>query len=160
MYMYPKYLPILTIIILFYKKTRGGTTRLATLLGLCHSLLLFLFSWDYSPLWLGDINEGGLAVLQSTKIRQSKINSRSVAGPIGQTNRPPSVWCSKYYFFIISCKILCKNHFNLFSYFLYIYKTWKKEFWAPLVYKKLLKKNERIFWKIFARNYEKIILGT
>ena len=66
MYMYPKYLPILTIIILFYKKTRGGTTRLATLLGLCHSLLLFLFGWDYSPLWLGDINEGGLAVLQST----------------------------------------------------------------------------------------------
>ena len=33
------------------------------------------------------------------KIRQSKINSRWVAGPIGQTNRWPSVWCSKYYFF-------------------------------------------------------------
>ena len=33
------------------------------------------------------------------KIRQSKINSRWVAGPIGQTNRRPSVWCSKYYFF-------------------------------------------------------------
>ena len=31
--------------------------------------------------------------------------------------RQPSVWCSKYYFFfIISCKILCKNCFNLFSY--------------------------------------------
>ena len=34
-----------------------------------------------------------------SKIRQSKINSRSVAGPIGQTNCRPSVWCSKYYFF-------------------------------------------------------------
>ena len=33
------------------------------------------------------------------KIRQSKINSRSVAGPMGQMNRQPSVWCSKYYFF-------------------------------------------------------------
>ena len=33
------------------------------------------------------------------EIRQSKINSRWVARPIGQTNRRPSVWCSKYYFF-------------------------------------------------------------
>ena len=33
------------------------------------------------------------------KICQSKINSSWVAGPIGQTNRRPSVWCSKYYFF-------------------------------------------------------------
>ena len=33
------------------------------------------------------------------KIRQSKINSRSVTGPMGQMNRQPSVWCSKYYFF-------------------------------------------------------------
>ena len=36
---------------------------------------------------------------QRLKIRQSKINSRWVAGPIGQTNRRPNVWCSKYYFF-------------------------------------------------------------
>ena len=35
----------------------------------------------------------------SHEIRQSKINSRSVAGPMGQMNRRPSVWCSKYYFF-------------------------------------------------------------
>ena len=33
------------------------------------------------------------------KIRQSKINSRSVPGPMGQMNRRPSIWCSKYYFF-------------------------------------------------------------
>ena len=33
------------------------------------------------------------------EIRQSKINSRWVAGPIGQRNRRPSVWCSKNYFF-------------------------------------------------------------
>ena len=33
------------------------------------------------------------------EIRQSKINSRSVAGLMGQMNRRPSVWCSKYYFF-------------------------------------------------------------
>ena len=37
--------------------------------------------------------------LYQSKIRQSKINSRSVAGPMGQMNRRPSVRCSKYYFF-------------------------------------------------------------
>ena len=43
---------------------------------------------------------------------------RWVAWTMGQMNRQPSVWCSKYYlFFMISCKILCKNPFNLFSYF-------------------------------------------
>ena len=53
-----------------------------------------------------------------TKIRQSKINSRSVAGPMAQMNRRPSVWCSKYFFFfMISRKILCKNPFDLFFYF-------------------------------------------
>ena len=54
------------------------------------------------------------------EIRQSKINSRSVAGSMGQMNRRPSVWCSKYYFFfMISCRILCKNTFNLFVYFFF-----------------------------------------
>ena len=38
-------------------------------------------------------------VTSPLKIRQSKINSHWVAGPIGQPNRRPSVWCSKYYFF-------------------------------------------------------------
>ena len=36
---------------------------------------------------------------QRSEICQSKINSRSVAGPMGQMNLQPSVWCSKYYFF-------------------------------------------------------------
>jgi hypothetical protein len=37
---------------------------------------------------------------------------------VPRTNtHPPSVWCSKYYFFFtISCKILCKTDFNLFFY--------------------------------------------
>ena len=36
---------------------------------------------------------------------------------MGQTTRRPSVWCSKYYyFFIISCTILCKKPFNIFFY--------------------------------------------
>ena len=36
---------------------------------------------------------------------------------MGRSSQRPSVWCSKYYFFfIISCKILCKNRFNLFFY--------------------------------------------
>ena len=38
-------------------------------------------------------------MLPSPKIGQSKINSHWIAGPIEQTNRRPSVWCSKYYFF-------------------------------------------------------------
>ena len=33
------------------------------------------------------------------KFCQSKINSRWVGGPMGQMNRRPSIWCSKYYFF-------------------------------------------------------------
>ena len=36
-------------------------------------------------------------------------------GLMGQTTRQPSVWCSKYYFFLIkSCKIICKNPFYFF----------------------------------------------
>ena len=44
---------------------------------------------------------------------------RWFAGLLGQMTHRPSIWCSKYlFFFIISCKILCKNNFNSFSYFL------------------------------------------
>ena len=32
-----------------------------------------------------------IPTLRPPEIRQSKINSRSVAGPMGQMNRPPSV---------------------------------------------------------------------
>ena len=43
---------------------------------------------------------------------------RWFAWPMGQTTRWPSVWCSKCrFFFRKSCKILCKNPFNSFSYF-------------------------------------------
>ena len=42
---------------------------------------------------------------------------RWVAWSLGRTTHWPSVWCTKYYlFFIISCQILSKNRFNLFSY--------------------------------------------
>ena len=47
------------------------------------------------------------------EIRQSKINSRWVAGPIGQTNRQPSVWCSKYYFFLNFYRL---GHSKLFTF--------------------------------------------
>ena len=45
---------------------------------------------------------------------------RWFARSLGQMTHRPSVWCSEYYyyFFIISCKILWKNCFNLFLYFL------------------------------------------
>ena len=40
---------------------------------------------------------------------------------MGQMNRQANVWYSKYFFFsMISCKILCKNPFNLFFHFFYI----------------------------------------
>ena len=43
---------------------------------------------------------------------------RWLSGSLGQITCWPSVWCSKYYFFfIISCKILCKNRFYLFFWF-------------------------------------------
>ena len=43
---------------------------------------------------------------------------RWFAGSMGQMTRRPSIWCSKYYylFFIKSCKIHCKNPFNIFLY--------------------------------------------
>ena len=49
------------------------------------------------------------------------------AGPMGQSTCRPSVWCSKYYsFFIKSCKVLCKNSFNLCLYiFLKKIQKWK-----------------------------------
>ena len=78
------------------------------------------FAFSTRSNWTGNSN-GTWTDKQSTtcKIRQSKINSRSVAGLMGQMNRRPSVWCSKYYFFMISCRILCKNTFNLFLYFFF-----------------------------------------
>ena len=39
-----------------------------------------------------------------------------VGGSLGWSSHWPSVWCSKYFFFIKSCKILCKNPFNYFFY--------------------------------------------
>ena len=37
---------------------------------------------------------------------------------MGQTNCWPSIWCSKYYFFfMISCKILCRKGFKVFSFY-------------------------------------------
>ena len=79
------------------------------------------------------------------KIRQSKINSRSVAGPMGQMNRRPSVWCSKYFFF---------------SWFL-------AEFFAkiPTIYLFIFLKNTKIKIKSFEcpksiRSLKKIMLGT
>ena len=52
---------------------------------------------------------------------------RWFAGSIGQITRWPSLWHSKYFFFfIISCKILCQNGFIFLS---YIYKN--KDFSVP-----------------------------
>ena len=62
---------------------------------------------------------------------------RWVDGLMGQWSHQPSAWCSKYYlFFIISCKIFCKDPFNLFLYFYFnlffhFYKNNNKEFWVP-----------------------------
>ena len=79
------------------------------------------------------------------KIRQSKINSSWVAGPIGQMNRRPSVWCSKYYFFRLFIDL---GHSKLFTFILVF-----------------LLKNKKIDWKYFCKEFckkswKKIILGT
>ena len=66
------------------------------------------------------------------EIRQSKINSCSVAGPIGQMNRRPIVSCSKYYFF---SWFLAEFFAKILSIYLFIlfkkYKNKSKEFWVP-----------------------------
>ena len=79
------------------------------------------------------------------KIRQSKINSSWVAGPIGQTNRRPSVWCSKHYFLWLFIDL---GHSKLFT-FIFVF----------------FKKNRKIDWKYFCKEFckkslKKIILGT
>ena len=51
---------------------------------------------------------------------------RWVAGTMGQMNRRPSVWCSKYYFFQY---FLCLGHSKLFVFFYFkefCKKSWKK----------------------------------
>ena len=65
-----------------------------------------------------------IAVLQAnTMINKAKNPKMLVAG----TNNS-SIWCSKYFFFIISCK----NCFNLFSQFFYNFTTIKiKTFECP-----------------------------
>ena len=79
------------------------------------------------------------------EIRQSKINSRWVAGPIGQMNRQPSVWCSKYIFFRLFISL---GHSKLFTFiFVFFYK------------------NKQIDWKYFCKEFckkswKKIILWT
>ena len=65
---------------------------------------------------------------------------------MGQMNRRPSIWCSKYYFFfMISCKILCKKPFNSFYYFFYkITKIKLKSF----EYSKSIKSLKNKTWNI------------
>ena len=66
------------------------------------------------------------------EICQSKINSCLVAGPMGQMNPRPSVWCSKYYFF---SWFLAEFFAKILSLYLFIflkkYKNKSKEFWVP-----------------------------
>ena len=47
-----------------------------------------------------------LALVSSSEISQSKLNSRWVAGPIGQTNRRPTL----YFYFCIFAKNSTRNH--------------------------------------------------
>ena len=54
-------------------------------------------------------------VAKGPEIRQSR---HWFAGQIGQMFFRTSVWCPKYFFFIKFCKILSKNPFNSFFYFL------------------------------------------
>ena len=67
------------------------------------------------------------------KIRQFKINSRWVAGPIGQTNHRPSDWCSKYYFFL---NFIGWGHSKLFT-LIFVFS----------------KKNKQIDWKYFCKEF-------
>ena len=67
----------------------------------------------------------------------------------------PSVWCSKYYIFIISCKILCKNHFNLFLLSFYNFTKMKiKRFECPKSVRNYGKKvMNSCLWALICRNF-------
>ena len=64
-------------------------------------------------------------------------------GPMGQMTQPPSVWYYGYYFlFIKSCKILCKNPFNIFlHFFLQNYKNENKKVLSAVSLKVIMKSN-------------------
>ena len=89
----------------------------------------------------------------SYKIRQSTI---WYAGLLGQMTHWPSIWCSKYYFFfMISCKILCKNGFNVFFH-RFTKINWKK--FCTEFSKKLWKKNNT--WNIRCLVNESFVPAT
>ena len=68
-----------------------------------------------------------------------------VGGSLGWTTHQPSVWCSKYYsFLIISCKIRCKNCFNLF--FCKFTKINIKSFESIINYKKKCLEHQTLGW--------------
>ena len=79
-----------------------------------------------------------LLSLQEKKELQTTLNPsiyniiRRVAWTMGQTNRRPSVWCSKYYFF---SWFLAEFFAKILSIYLFIflkkYKNKSKEFWVP-----------------------------
>ena len=93
----------------------------------------------FQPFFLSD------EMVNRSEIRQSKINSRSVAGPMGQMNRRPSVWCSKYYFFHDFLQNSLQKYFqSICLFFLKNTKIKVKSFECPKSIKSL----------------KKIILGT
>ena len=88
--------------------------------------------WPNQRHWPHWAKGGPPTIFKWSEIRQSKINSGSVAGPMGQMNRRPSVWCSKYYFF---SWFLSEFFAKILSIYLFIflkkYKNKSKEFWVP-----------------------------
>ena len=85
-----------------------------------------------------------------------------VAWSMGQKNRRPRLWCSTskyYYVFIVSCKTLCKNRFNLFSYFFFIklQKLKMKSFECPKSIESIKKINTRNI-KLFVQATQRNIL--
>ena len=88
---------------------------------------------------------------------------RWVAGLLGRSSHWPSVWCSKYFFFIISCKILSKNPFKLFFQIFYNFTKIKiKSFECPKSIRNYEKNNawsiRRLVDESFVPSTQRIIL--
>ena len=70
----------------------------------------------------------------STLNRNPSISNilRWVAGTMGQMNRRPSIWCSKYFFFHDFLQNSLQKYFqSICLSFLKKYKNKSKEFWVP-----------------------------
>ena len=101
----------------------------------------------YTPFFSFFLQNRTLYVRKEVNQRFLKIFNmiRLVAGTNGSLTK--GLMFQVFFFFIISCKNLCKNQFNLFSYFFIISQKWKWRVLSSLSLQEVMKK-KKYAWNI------------